>query len=30
MEQELQERFGFRIRSHLLEFYGLCPKCQEN
>ena len=22
-------RFGFRIRSHLLEFYGLCATCQE-
>jgi Fur family ferric uptake transcriptional regulator len=28
MEQELEARFGFRIHSHLLEFYGLCPHCQ--
>ena len=27
MERELEERFGFRIKSHLLEFYGLCPQC---
>ncbi|WP_406811615.1 hypothetical protein, partial [Klebsiella aerogenes] len=29
MEQELEERFGFQIQSHLLEFYGLCADCQE-
>ncbi|MFN3331639.1 MAG: Fur family transcriptional regulator, partial [Caldilinea sp.] len=29
MERELEERFGFRIRSHLLEFYGLCADCNE-
>ena len=28
--QELSERYGFDITSHLLEFYGLCPKCQED
>lgn len=28
MERELEERFGFRITSHLLEFYGLCARCQ--
>ncbi|MBE2240430.1 MAG: transcriptional repressor [Caldilineaceae bacterium] len=28
MERELEERFGFRITSHLLEFYGLCAHCQ--
>lgn len=27
MERELEARFGFRIRSHLLEFYGLCAEC---
>ncbi|MCS7259590.1 MAG: transcriptional repressor [Anaerolineae bacterium] len=25
---ELAERFDFRIRSHLLEFYGICRTCQ--
>lgn len=29
MAQGLTERFGFRITSHLLEFYGLCATCQE-
>lgn len=28
MVQELTDRFGFRIQSHLLEFYGLCIGCQ--
>jgi Fur family ferric uptake transcriptional regulator len=28
MTQELADRFGFAIRSHLLEFYGLCSTCQ--
>ena len=28
MEHDLETRFGFRILSHLLEFYGLCPNCQ--
>ena len=28
MVQELTERFGFQINSHLLEFYGLCASCQ--
>lgn len=27
---ELAERFGFRIHSHLLEFYGQCAACQTN
>jgi Fur family ferric uptake transcriptional regulator len=27
MERELEARFGFRIRSHLLEFYGVCAGC---
>jgi Fur family ferric uptake transcriptional regulator len=27
MERELEARFGFRIRSHLLEFYGTCADC---
>ncbi|GIV78874.1 transcriptional repressor [Litorilinea aerophila] len=27
MAQELAERFGFQIESHLLEFYGLCADC---
>lgn len=24
----LEERFGYQINSHLLEFYGLCQGCQ--
>lgn len=28
MMRELSERFGFEIQSHLLEFYGICAKCQ--
>ncbi len=28
MTQELCDRFGFCITSHLLEFYGLCADCQ--
>jgi Fur family ferric uptake transcriptional regulator len=28
MVHELTERFGFAIKSHLLEFYGLCKHCQ--
>ena len=28
MTQELSERFGFQIKSHLLEFYGLCEHCK--
>lgn len=28
MARELTDRFGFQIRSHLLEFYGICAKCQ--
>jgi Fur family ferric uptake transcriptional regulator len=27
MERELESRFGFRITSHLLEFYGVCTRC---
>ncbi len=29
MTQELSERFGFQIKSHLLEFYGLCERCKD-
>lgn len=29
MERELEERFGFHIKSHLLEFYGLCAHCHQ-
>ncbi|MCX5971291.1 MAG: transcriptional repressor [Coprothermobacterota bacterium] len=28
LEVELSSRFGFRIESHLVEFYGLCRECQ--
>ena len=30
MTQDLVDRFGFQISSHLLEFYGLCAKCRVN
>ena len=29
MERELETRFGFEIRSHLLEFYGICTCCRQ-
>ena len=29
MERELETRFGFHIRSHLLEFYGVCADCTD-
>ena len=28
--QSLEERFNFRIQSHLLEFYGQCATCSGN
>ncbi len=28
LQQGLSERFGFEIRGHLLEFYGLCGRCR--
>lgn len=28
MQLELEHRFGFVIKSHLLEFYGICAECQ--
>lgn len=27
MVDELRERYGFQVHSHLLEFYGLCKAC---
>ena len=27
LARDLEMRFGFHIRSHLLEFYGLCAEC---
>lgn len=29
MQRDLEARFGFQIRSHLLEFYGLCVECRQ-
>ena len=29
MIDELRERYGFEVQSHLLEFYGVCEKCKE-
>ncbi len=28
MKDDLRTRFGFLVQNHLLEFYGLCTKCQ--
>lgn len=28
MVDELMERYGFEVQSHLLEFYGLCAACR--
>lgn len=30
MMRELSERFGFQIKSHLLEFYGTCADCRKD
>ncbi|NLI80808.1 MAG: transcriptional repressor [Deltaproteobacteria bacterium] len=30
LTQELTANTGYRILSHRLDFYGLCPKCQQN
>jgi Fur family transcriptional regulator, ferric uptake regulator len=30
MENRLAKETGFKISSHLLEFSGLCPKCQKS
>jgi Fur family ferric uptake transcriptional regulator len=27
--ERIQEQTGFTIDEHLLQFYGLCPACQE-
>lgn len=29
LPQELAAKTGYRIVSHRLDFYGLCPRCQE-
>jgi Fur family peroxide stress response transcriptional regulator len=29
VEAEVSERTGFRIFSHRVDFYGLCPACQD-
>jgi Fur family peroxide stress response transcriptional regulator len=29
MAQELAQETGFKIMSHRLDFFGICPKCQE-
>lgn len=29
IERLVAERFDFEIKSHLLEFYGLCPDCRQ-
>ncbi len=28
LEEQLAARFGFSIKSHMLELYGLCKECQ--
>ena len=30
MAQELAQETGFKIMSHRLDFFGICPKCQQN
>jgi len=30
LEHTLAQRLGFQIKSHLLEFYGLCEHCQRD
>jgi len=29
VEKELEERFGFEIRNHTLQFLGLCDRCRK-
>jgi Fur family peroxide stress response transcriptional regulator len=29
LPQEVEERTGYRIVNHRLDFFGLCPQCQE-
>lgn len=29
-EKSLQEKFNFKITNHIIQFYGLCDKCQKN
>ena len=29
MTEEAARETGFRILTHRLDFFGLCPKCQE-
>ena len=29
LQRELEDRYGMRLRGHLLEFYGHCPDCAE-
>ena len=30
LSRELAAKTGFRIVNHRLDFYGICPRCQEN
>ena len=30
LSQEIAQRTGYRIVSHRLDFFGICPQCQEN
>jgi Fur family transcriptional regulator, peroxide stress response regulator len=30
LSRELSEETGFKIFSHRLDFFGICPKCQKN
>lgn len=30
MSQEIADETGFKIHSHRLDFFGLCPKCQSS
>ena len=30
MEKEVEEKTGFQITGHRMEFYGVCPTCSKN
>lgn len=30
MQEKVANQFGFKLTSHVLELYGVCPECQKN
>lgn len=30
MQEKVATQFGFKLTSHVLELYGVCPECQKN